>query len=94
MGLSVIVQNILELSKQTSSNCSQEKNGESMKYQEAIKQLRKVERRMKELAMAAEEEKKEKDKHIELADRANKKVLQIKKQMDDMVSGPDLTFEL
>ena len=94
MGLSVIVQNILELSKHTCSNCSQEKNGESMKYQEAIKQLRKVERRMKELAMAAEEEKKEKDKHIELADRANKKVLQIKKQMDDMVSGPDLTFEL
>merc|ERR1719511_349233 len=39
---------------------------------------------MKELAMAAEQEKKEKDKHIELAYRANKKVLQIKKQLDDM----------
>ena len=41
---------------------------------------------MKELAFAAEEEKKEKDKQIELLDRSNKKHLQLKKQIEDLVS--------
>merc|ERR1712226_431692 len=61
-----------------------EKNSESIGKTEAIKQLRKVERRMKELAFSAEEEKKEKEKQIELLDRSNKKGLALKRQIEEL----------
>jgi myosin heavy chain 6/7 len=61
-----------------------EKAAESNKYQEAIKQLRKGERRLKEVAFIADEEKKEKEKQADNVDRANKRAMQLKKQVEDL----------
>ena len=64
-----------------------ELDGEQRRFQDEVKNNRKTERRLKELQMAADEDKKSQERLTELIDKLQKKIQVYKRQVEEAVSS-------